>query len=89
MAVLAKFEEGQGPSYLLSLVPSVSNPYIWKVIFSFMALELFFLVGSVGYSSLAGTDPLIFQKAIPCKTFNGPTTQTGHVPVYNANGLQV
>jgi len=69
-SAFAKFKEGQGIEYLKSIHPSISNPYVWKIILSYMALQLFFL------------------KALPCKKFSGPKTQTGHIPIYNANGFQ-
>lgn len=46
------------------------NPVAWKIIGTYMAVQL------------------LLMRLVPGKTFHGPVTPTGNVPVYNGNGVQ-
>ena len=55
---------------LNNIWPTPFDPYAWKMIFSYMAFELFLM------------------RFVPGKEFRATPTPSGHVPVYNANGVQ-
>lgn len=50
-----------GPGYLISIIPTPFNPTVWKVILSYMAVELALMrwVGRLG-----GADRVPVQKAL-------------------------
>jgi 7-dehydrocholesterol reductase len=60
----------RGPSFMMEVWPTPFDPYVWKMLLSFMAFELFLM------------------RAVPGKVFKATPTASGHIPVYNANGVQ-
>ncbi|KAJ1434292.1 ergosterol biosynthesis ERG4/ERG24 [Ochromonadaceae sp. CCMP2298] len=56
--------------FMMEVWPTPFDPYVWKMLLSFMAFELFLM------------------RAVPGKVFKATPTASGHIPVYNANGVQ-
>jgi 7-dehydrocholesterol reductase len=67
--ITAAGEYGAIP-FMMKVWPTPFDPYVWKMLLSFMAFELFLM------------------RAVPGKVFKATPTASGHIPIYNANGVQ-
>lgn len=68
---------GLGKDLMANLIRTLQDAYVMPDAVTVKILAVFAVV------------QLAMMKLVPGNRFEGPTTATGHVPVYNANGLQV